>query len=83
MQIIENGEVYTPAPRGKTNIVIAGDRIEKIVVVSAIDLLEDDPELIDATVARRGDDHRRRSARHRHDHENAAVATGEGEGVAR
>ena len=49
MQIIENGEVYTPAPRGKTNIVIAGDRIEKIGDVSASDLRALDPEVIDAT----------------------------------
>ncbi len=49
MRIIENGEIYTPAPRGKANIVIAGGRIEKIGDVSASDLRALDPEVIDAS----------------------------------
>ena len=49
MLIIENGEVYTPAPRGKATIVVAGGRIEKIGDVSAASLRALDPEVIDAT----------------------------------
>jgi beta-aspartyl-dipeptidase (metallo-type) len=49
MQIIENGEIYTPAPRGKATIVIAGGRIEKIGDVSASSLRALDPEVIDAS----------------------------------
>src|SRR5688572_19360921 len=49
MKIIENGEIYTPAHRGKATIVIAGGRIEKIGDVSANDLRALDPEVIDAS----------------------------------
>ncbi|MDP9193516.1 MAG: amidohydrolase family protein [Acidobacteriota bacterium] len=49
MLIIENGDVYTPSPRGKTTIVVAGGRIEKIGDVSASDLRALDPQVIDAT----------------------------------
>ena len=49
MLIIENGEVYTPAPRGKATIVVAGGRIEKIGDVSAASLRALDPEVVDAT----------------------------------
>jgi beta-aspartyl-dipeptidase (metallo-type) len=49
MLIIENGEVYTPAPRGKATMVVAGGRIEKIGDVSASSLRALDPEVVDAT----------------------------------
>jgi beta-aspartyl-dipeptidase (metallo-type) len=49
MLIIENGELYTPAPRGKTTIVVAGGRIEKIGDLSASSLRALDPEVVDAT----------------------------------
>jgi len=49
MKIIENGEVYTPAPRGKASIVIAGGRIEKIGDLDASSLRALDPEVIDAS----------------------------------
>jgi beta-aspartyl-dipeptidase (metallo-type) len=49
MLIVENGDVYTPAPRGKATIVVAGGRIEKIGDVSATSLRTLDPEVIDAT----------------------------------
>ncbi len=35
MLVVENGEVFDPAPRGKTTIVVAGGRIEKIGDVDA------------------------------------------------
>lgn len=49
MLIIENGEIYTPAPRGKATIVVAGGRIEKIGDVAASMLKAFDPEVVDAT----------------------------------
>lgn len=49
MLVIENGEVYTPAPRGKATIVVAGGRIEKIGDVSTSSLAVLDPEVVDAT----------------------------------
>jgi beta-aspartyl-dipeptidase (metallo-type) len=49
MLIIENGQVYTPAPRGKATIVVAGGRIEKIGEVSAASLRALDPEVVDAS----------------------------------
>jgi beta-aspartyl-dipeptidase (metallo-type) len=49
MLIVENGDVYSPAPLGKTNIVIAGGRIEKIGDVSARDLAALDVEVVDAS----------------------------------
>ncbi|HYC58997.1 MAG TPA: amidohydrolase family protein [Thermoanaerobaculia bacterium] len=49
MLIIENGEIYMPAPRGKATIVVAGGRIEKIGDVRAKELRALDPEVIDAT----------------------------------
>jgi beta-aspartyl-dipeptidase (metallo-type) len=49
MLIIENGELHTPAPRGKGTIVVAGGRIEKIGDVSAHDLRALEPEVVDAS----------------------------------
>jgi beta-aspartyl-dipeptidase (metallo-type) len=49
MLIIESAEVYTPAPRGKTSIVVAGGRIEKVGDVDATSLRALDPEVVDAT----------------------------------
>jgi beta-aspartyl-dipeptidase (metallo-type) len=49
MLIIENGELHTPAPRGKATIVVAGGRIEKIGDVSANDLRALNPEVVDAS----------------------------------
>lgn len=49
MLIIENGEVYSPSPLGKTTIVVAGGRIEKIGDVSASSLRALGPEVIDAS----------------------------------
>jgi beta-aspartyl-dipeptidase (metallo-type) len=49
MLIIENGEIYTPAPQGRASIVVAGGRIEKIGDVSASSLRALDPEVIDAS----------------------------------
>jgi beta-aspartyl-dipeptidase (metallo-type) len=49
MLIIENAEVYTPAPRGKATIVVAGGRIEKIGDVDASSLRALDPEVIDGS----------------------------------
>ena len=49
MLIIENGEVYTPSPRGKATIVVAGGRIEKVGDVSAASLHALHPEVIDAS----------------------------------
>ncbi|HUR83010.1 MAG TPA: amidohydrolase family protein [Thermoanaerobaculia bacterium] len=46
MLLIENGEVWAPAPRGKTTIVVAGGRIEKI---GSVDARSFDPEVIDAS----------------------------------
>lgn len=46
MLVIENGDLYSPTPRGKTNIAIAGGRIEKL---GAFDAASFDPELYDAT----------------------------------
>jgi beta-aspartyl-dipeptidase (metallo-type) len=48
--VVENGDVFTPAPRGKATIVVAGGRIEKIGNVSAAnDLRAFDPEVVDAS----------------------------------
>jgi beta-aspartyl-dipeptidase (metallo-type) len=44
--VVENGEVFTPAPRGKATIVVAGGRIEKI---GDVDARAFDPAVIDAT----------------------------------
>jgi beta-aspartyl-dipeptidase (metallo-type) len=44
--VVENGDVYTPAPRGKATIVVAGGRIEKI---GDVDTRAFDPEVIDAS----------------------------------
>jgi len=49
MLIIEGGEIYTPAPRGKATIVVAGGRIEKIGDVRSTELRALDPEVIDAS----------------------------------
>jgi beta-aspartyl-dipeptidase (metallo-type) len=49
MLIIENGEVYTPAPRGRATIVVAGGRIEKIGEVRASSLDALNPEVVDAS----------------------------------
>jgi beta-aspartyl-dipeptidase (metallo-type) len=49
MLIIENGELYTPAPRGKATIVVAGGRIEKIGDIDARSLRALDPEVVDAS----------------------------------
>lgn len=46
MLVVENGEVFTPAPRGKATIVVAGGRIEKI---GDVDARAFDPAVIDAT----------------------------------
>ncbi|HYI11105.1 MAG TPA: amidohydrolase family protein [Thermoanaerobaculia bacterium] len=46
MLIIENAEIYSPAPRGRATIVVAGGKIEKIGDVDASPF---DPERIDAT----------------------------------
>lgn len=45
MVIIENGDVYTPAPRGRARVVVAGGRIEKIGDADASSF---DPQVIDA-----------------------------------
>jgi beta-aspartyl-dipeptidase (metallo-type) len=44
--VIENGDVYAPAPRGKATIVVAGGRIERI---GDIDTRAFAPEIVDAT----------------------------------
>lgn len=49
MLIVENGDLYSPAPLGRQNIVIAGGRIEKIGDVSARDLAALDVEVVDAS----------------------------------
>jgi beta-aspartyl-dipeptidase (metallo-type) len=49
MLIIENGEIYTPSPRGKATIVVAGGRIEKIGDIAATSLRSLDPDVIDAS----------------------------------
>jgi beta-aspartyl-dipeptidase (metallo-type) len=49
MLIIENGEIYTPSPRGKATIIVAGGRIEAIGDISASSLRSLDPEVIDAS----------------------------------
>ncbi|HYK02603.1 MAG TPA: amidohydrolase family protein [Thermoanaerobaculia bacterium] len=46
MLLIENGDVFDPAPRGETTIVVAGGRIEKIGDVDASSFA---PQRIDAT----------------------------------
>lgn len=46
MVIIENGDVYTPAPRGRADVVVAGGRIEKIGRVDASSFA---PQIVDAS----------------------------------
>lgn len=46
MLVVENGEVFSPAPRGKTTIVVAGGRIEKI---GDVDARAFQPQIVDAT----------------------------------
>ncbi|MEA2463878.1 MAG: hypothetical protein QOJ98_1625 [Acidobacteriota bacterium] len=46
MLLIENGDVFDPAPRGRTTIVVAGGRIEKI---GDVDASAFQPERIDAS----------------------------------
>lgn len=46
MLVVENGEVWAPAPRGRTTVVVAGGRIEKIGDVDASPFA---PEVVDAT----------------------------------
>lgn len=46
MLIIENGDVYTPAPRGRTSVAVAGGRIEKL---GRFDAASFDPRVIDAS----------------------------------
>ena len=46
MLLIENGEVFAPAPRGKTTIVVAGGRIEKL---GHVDAAAFEPRRIDAS----------------------------------
>lgn len=48
MLLIENGDLYSPTPRGKSTIVVAGGRIEKIVT-GALNLQVLDPEVVDAS----------------------------------
>jgi beta-aspartyl-dipeptidase (metallo-type) len=48
--VVENGEVYTPAPRGKATIVVAGGRIEKIGDdIDSVQARAFDPEVVDAS----------------------------------
>lgn len=50
MLIIENGDVYSPAPRGRVTIVVAGGRIERLIESkAAIDATSFAPERIDAS----------------------------------
>jgi len=44
--VVENGEVWAPAPRGRTTVVAAGGRIERI---GDVDASAFHPEVIDAT----------------------------------
>jgi beta-aspartyl-dipeptidase (metallo-type) len=44
--VVENGDIYAPAPRGKATIVVAGGRIERIGDVDASSF---EPEVIDAS----------------------------------
>ncbi|HEX8412017.1 MAG TPA: amidohydrolase family protein, partial [Thermoanaerobaculia bacterium] len=46
MLVVENGDIYAPAPRGKATIVVAGGRIERIGAVEASSF---EPEVIDAS----------------------------------
>ena len=46
MLIVENGDVFSPAPRGRVTIAIAGGRIEKLGTVDARSF---DPEVLDAS----------------------------------
>lgn len=46
MLIIENGDVFTPAPRGRASIAVAGGRIEKI---GTFDASSFDPQVVDAS----------------------------------
>ena len=46
MLVVENGDVWTPAPRGQATIVVAGGRIERI---GDVDASAFDPEVVDAT----------------------------------
>jgi beta-aspartyl-dipeptidase (metallo-type) len=49
--LVENGELYDPAPRGVQSILIANDRIEKIGAIDrrALDALGAEYDVIDAT----------------------------------
>ncbi|HYR29203.1 MAG TPA: amidohydrolase family protein, partial [Thermoanaerobaculia bacterium] len=47
MVIIENGDVYTPAPRGRQSVVVAGGRIERIG--PPVDASAFEPQVIDAS----------------------------------
>ena len=50
MLVVENGELFDPAPRGRTTIVVAGGRIEKIGDIDASALASPfAPEVVDAT----------------------------------
>jgi beta-aspartyl-dipeptidase (metallo-type) len=51
LTLIENGEIYTPDPRGKTSVLLANEKIEKIGKVSrrSLDELGCEYEVIDAT----------------------------------
>ena len=51
LTLIENGHVYTPDPRGKTSVLLANEKIEKIGKVSrrSLDELGCEYEVIDAT----------------------------------
>jgi beta-aspartyl-dipeptidase (metallo-type) len=44
--LVENGEIYSPAPRGRATVVVAGGRIEKIGDVDASSF---SPQRLDAT----------------------------------
>ena len=46
MLVVTNGDVWAPAPRGRTTIVVAGGRIEKI---GDVDASAFSPEVVDAT----------------------------------
>ncbi|HVG24911.1 MAG TPA: amidohydrolase family protein [Thermoanaerobaculia bacterium] len=46
MLVVENGDVWAPAPRGRATIVVAGGRIEKIGDVDASAFT---PEIVDAS----------------------------------
>ena len=49
LTLIENGEIYAPAPRGKGSVFLANEKIEKIGRIrrSALDDLGCDHEVFD------------------------------------